>query len=270
MKKIFFILFFAFMITISAAPLSLYGISGNQLIMVNPLQPGNSLVVATLNIPGSEYANSLAYDPVSDSLFALTYVGSVYYWNKINRHTGQVTRVANLGDAAVVGYYEAMDYVNHLGKFVVSRGVSSNKYLTSEIYTLDTNGNLALHVNNGLDNDYGVYDSNRQMFYFTDPNGHASLIKTDLTTGANTNLGAFSIGGDMAFNPNDGYIYGMSGSNLMRVSTTAGGAPISVTDLGSTGYSFYVMAFAPTIPEPSSWTLLCITVFAVARFLKKK
>ncbi len=167
----------------------------------------------------------------------MQYSGSQYYWNKINRISGQFTRVANLGDATVVGYYEAMDYVNHLGKFILSRGISSNKYLTSEIYTIDTNGNMALIINNGLDNDYGVYDSNRQIFYFTDPNGHASLVKTDLSTGANTNLGALSVGGDLAFNASDGYIYGMSGTSLMRISTTAGGAPISVSNLGSTGLS---------------------------------
>jgi hypothetical protein len=175
---------------------------------------------------------------------------------RIDRLTGAASIVRAFGDPDEYKF-EALEYVETLNSLVAAYG--ANQY-TSSLMTMTTGGVFTPLVNNGRDNDYGVFDSFFDVFLSVDPNGVGQLVKTDLGSGVATDLGSIPVNlWDMAYNPDDHYIYGASSSRYWyRIRTTDGGAPASYEVIGPVADEQWMsgLAFAPAIPEPATWLTL--------------
>lgn len=270
MKYFFLLLCFC---SISSYGESLFAINTNrELVVINTTNPSQTTKIGTLDLASDIGVNSMAYHPGLDRLFAIgtRSSSSEYFLIGINRNTAQTSTVS-LGLASSVGYFETLDYVDSLNSLVIS---NNTNYSTTKLYRIAQDGSKILQATTTLDNDYGVYDSNLNKFYTTDPNGAAQFVLVNLSTGASTNLGAIPTSmGDLAFRKSDGVFFGMdySTSAFYKVTTTNGANPITVTSLGiATGITSN-LAFAPDpIPEPNMVFLMLLGLGLFYRRFQKK
>ncbi len=266
-----------FLFSMSAqASLLLYGVRGNELVIIDHNNPANVNVVGSLGLAPGNSSFSLAYDPNNDVLAVLARNTSsnVFTLHTVNQVTAQATQVANLGDGDVVGFYEAFDFNDATGKFIVSRGVSSNVFLSSDHFSLDLAGNLTLlSTSTGTDNDNGAYDPVLDRFLTSDSNSHAGLLSINLSTGAATQLGAGVLGSgarDLAFNKDDGKLYAVNSGALRTIDTNNGNGPLTLNNLGTITGGISAIAFAQSpVPEPSALVLSMISLLAFVTFRKR-
>lgn len=252
-------------VVIGAALVTLRGHASAEIIYATT---GTNLVWFDTNSPGTVHSvgptagvggGRLAYNP-NDNLFytlGTTQTGERRLYS-ISPATGTQTSVALL---AAGTFFEGLEWVGSRNSLVVTHGSTQ---ATSSISMLSTTGALTPLTSNARDNDYAVWDSLNDRFYVSDPNGVAQLVLTDLNSGTNQNLGAVSWG-DAAYSAADNCIYAVqwNTSNLLRIQTTGGLSPITVTNLGAIGGD------APLglaiIPAPGASTLAVVAALIASR-----
>jgi hypothetical protein len=163
--------------------------------------------------------------------------------------------------------------VNSLQSLVIGRAIPTNLLLSQDIVKLAFDGTQTLVTTTpGHDNDSLVYDSLRDYFYVADPNLVGQLIRVQLPSGTQTNIGALQrpTMGEMAYSFGRDAIFAVdfTGSpsdprfnQLYRINTTGGLAPISVDNVGKMGGDHQVLGIAfAVVPEPTSLLLFVVAL----------
>jgi hypothetical protein len=197
---------------------------------------------------------------------------------EINPQTGQGTIAATLGDPAVVGFYEALEFVNSLNSLVASRSSAPGSALTDLLVRVNLDGSTSLLLSTVLDNDYAVYDMTRDFFYTIDPNNvpGQQFFRVNLTTGSVLNLGVIpSTLGEPAFSTDIDAIFALdfTNNNFYRLNLTNGGPPVTTALVGSIpGSQVTGIAFAPTsvVPEPSTMVLFASALAVFGSYRARK
>jgi hypothetical protein len=252
----------------------LYGLTTTNLVIVNHNDPSQVTVVGPtgLSALGVAWTTQLTWHPGDGYLYGIGFDAPMgqprnqHWLFRIDRLTGAASIVRAFGDPDEYKF-EALEYVETLNSLVAAYGPNQD---TSSLMTMTTGGVFTPLVNNGRDNDYGVFDSFFDVFFSVDPNGVGQLVKTDLGSGAATDLGSVPVNlSDMAYNPDDHYIYGADSPSggprpWYRIWTTNGGAPAyyEVIDTVAGDQWMSGLAFAPPIPEPATW-LTCGGALAI-------
>lgn len=154
--------------------------------------------------------------------------------------------------ALLPGYFESLDYVESQSSLVASKYESHwDPCGTDGLCRLAPDGSVTPLVLTSLDNEFGVYDPVRDIFYTTDPNGARQLQRVDLLTGVATSLGQIPYElGEMAYSSSEDELYAVNdydANTLYRITTAGGSGPISVTAVGTTSV-WHVMGIA-FVPE---------------------
>ena len=160
MKRIFLVLLFLALIIPDYASATLFGVTDNELVIIDPADPTHISVVGSHGLSSDQYTlQGLAFNPLRDALVGLAYDTDHYqYIVEYDQLTGSATLGTNLGDADVSGWYEALDFVDSLNSLVVSHTTSGA--VTTNLYKLNAaHGSIEYLVSTGRDNDVGVYDS---------------------------------------------------------------------------------------------------------------
>ncbi len=113
------------------------------------------------------------------------------YLVEYDKSSGEAAILMLLSSSDAEGYVETIEYVDSLGALVISvTPTLASGTFTAELRTLDPDTGASVYLtNNNRDNDYGVHDSSRDLFYTIDPNAVGRLTQVDLGTGANADLG---------------------------------------------------------------------------------
>ena len=226
------------------------------------LDPATGAVGRTRTITGLPTgweAFSLAYHKLERQLYGLyanpQSSGHELYLVRLDPATGGATVVADLGYSGSVGYYESLEYVDSLGQIVSSRASSlGNVWQTDLLGRMATNGQFTTLCNNGRDNDYAVYDSRRNIFYTTDPNGVSRFTRVNLGTGSVTDLsGDLRTNlGDPAYDPDTDAFYAVDTGVLYRWQTD-GTTGVTLTAVGtipgSSSAAWGGLAFVADAPQ---------------------
>ena len=239
--------------TIGAAPSSssevLYALTSSDLVVIDASTGGISQVVGPHGVPAGQNAFNLAYDPVGGRLFGLSIqvVGPGFDCRlyEYDRASGLATLLIHFPGAQLGG----MDYVESVGSLVVAEvppgGTRQNE---SHLRLLDpTSGLGATYLTTTVDNDKLVYDNVLDSLYGHDGNGTEQL--TRLTGGVQPLVPLAPGAGDFAFGAGNGGLFTIrSASELIRIVTTGGGAPVSEVSVGSVpGGGIRALAFAPFV-----------------------
>lgn len=247
------------LVLVLAAPAAadfLYGITQTDLVVIDPSDPSIVTTIGPHGLTGDPAY--LTYDPISGRLFGqrTTLIAPDlrdYDLVEYDVACGSGSVVRNLGDFDTAGAFEVWEYVEAEGSLVVSRGMRPD-LLTTTFETLDpATGTLtSLGFDVGFDNDFGVYDDVRDLFYVWDPNGTGLFQTIDLSSGAVTNLAASgAMDRDGAFSETDGgiFVYELTSDTLVNLQTTDGLAPITRVPVGVVaGDEILGLAFAPVAP----------------------
>lgn len=224
-----------------------YTISNGQLIRYQLDAPEASRVVGEFDLAGGWMMYSLCYAPVDDGMYGLALIedppGSfVYSFWQINRATAGATLIREFPS----GTYEAFDFVEPLGKFVVAQ---ASDVLTDGFASLGFDGTLEFLWATGVDSDWGGYHGGLDRFLSLDPNGSGQMVATDLGTGSVTTVGSVGFQWrDLAFNEALGGLFGidLTAGSLLQIDTNGGAGPISSTSLGQIdGSGLFGLAIAP-------------------------
>jgi len=254
----------------------LYGVTSTHLVIIDPATANIVSTVGPHGFPAGTSLN-LTYHPGQQMLYGIAYTmsGSVVtnqYLAQVNPSTGAGSFVATLGTPSTVGYFEAIEYVHALDSLVASRASIIGSFVTDRLVKLALDGTVTpLVATPGIDNDHAVYDQTRNIFYTTDPNNpnpNQRFIQVDLSTGTIVNLPAIPFTmGETAYSPLLDAIFAVDYINnrLYRVDLTNGGAPITITTVGTIpGPLVQGIAFAfdatNIVPEPSSLVLFTVAV----------
>ena len=251
----------------------LYGVTRSQLVRIDTANPGlvelvgNHGLSITSSSPTRRHgAFGLTYNRDDGKLYGVHYefISSTGNFDQTlvsyDLNTGAATIEAYLGNSAVDGYFESLEYVDSLGSLVVSSGLNpSDGTYTQALYTLGTDGSRSLLSSNGRDNDYTVYDNTRDVFYTIDPNGVGNLTAVELTTGTNIDLGSINRGlAGVAYSETEDAIftYDIFNQQLTRVESFRGTDPLQFTDLGLILAEDDLQGLAFVVPSPASIVML--------------
>ncbi|MCH7792145.1 MAG: hypothetical protein IID31_07695 [Planctomycetes bacterium] len=180
----------------------LYGITASDLVEIDRHNPSSVTIVGPHGLPITVNGTivwgprQLVFHKREQRLVSIQNEfhgsGVDQFLVEYDRSTGSASRLAVLGNSGTVGLVESMEYVDHLGSLVVSRRPRSGSIVSRQLYTLSLDGVFEALVANGRDNDHGVYDSCRQLYYTADANGSGMVAHMDLVSGATTNIGPVS------------------------------------------------------------------------------
>ena len=243
----------------------LYGVTATDLVEIDPTDPSQVRTIGPHGI--TRNVAYLAWDPVAERMFGLATEdvsggGPLIFDYDLVEYdvaTGAGSTVHNLGRTDSGPAFEALDYVESQNMLVVSTSTPPS-FVTDALQTLDPDtGTLTPLATVGIDNDFGVYDDVRDLFYVWDPNSTARIQIVDLGSGALTDVGPTATDDrDGAFSEEDGglFLYNVDTDELVNVQTTDGGAPATRVSLGVVaGDAILGLAFTP-VPEPASPALL--------------
>jgi hypothetical protein len=262
-----------------ASALFLYGITASDLVVIDTTDPS---LVRTVGPHGLTTPPAyLTWEPVGQRLFGLTIEdlsggGPLlldYDLVEYDLATGAGSLVRNLGMSDVAGVFEVLEYVDSQSSLVVSRGEAPD-YLTTEFSTLDPDsGALVALVDVGFDNDFGVYDDVRDIFYVWDPNNTGRMQSVDLVGGDVTDLAATGPEDrDGAFSETDGgiFVYERASDTLVNIETTDGAAPLDRVTIGPVaGDEIVGLAFTP-VPEPAGAALVAAGAVLLAPLARRR
>lgn len=277
MKRILAALVLALTIGTASYGAPLYGVTENNLVIINPTTANIVSTVGPLGLPQGTFLGNLTYHPGHQMLYgiALRTSGGVttnQYLAQVNPSTGAASLLATLGAPGSVGYFEALEYVHALDSLVASRTnvPNVNYFVSDHLVKLALDGTATpLVVTPGVDHDQAVYDQTRNLFYTNDsnnPDPNQRFFRIDLSSGTVLNLPPIPyFMREMAYSPAFDAIFAVEYPTnvLYRVQLTNGGAPITITTVGTIPGPFvWGIAFASTavIPEPSSLALFTIAV----------
>ncbi len=243
--------------THDACGATLYALTPSHLVRFDSASPGTVVVIGAHGLPpaGNFGVNYLAYHRTEGRFFGFHYTQQAAGNSDVNLFavdpaTGTGQFVANMGSTAPdANYPESLEYVEAQRSLVMSRGPGT---FSPQFFTLTPAGVAEAICSNGLDNDYTAYDSRRAILYTTDPNGAGQFTAASLDGCGTTPLGSLQ-GlqlGELAYDRTDDAFYAALPANgrLYRVTTTDGGAPITITDLGVIGAG--PVRGLSTIPPP--------------------
>lgn len=250
----------------------LYGVTRTNLVTIDTNNPGQVQVIGAhgLNITTDGFksfgAFGLTYNRGDGKLYGLHYEYDTSTGNfdqslvSYDMNTGQASVTAYLGNSAVEGYFEAIEYVDTENSLVVSSGVNvQSQTYTEALYALDLDGSTTRLSVNGRDNDYGVYDHTRDAFYTIDPNGVGHLTAVGVRTGVNFDIGRITGGiSALAYSESDDAIfsYDVWSQELVRMDSFRGVNALTLTDLGLVPTSDIIQGMAFVVPSPASLMLL--------------
>ncbi|MFC1573402.1 hypothetical protein ACFL6M_07375, partial [Candidatus Eisenbacteria bacterium] len=254
-----------------AANAQLLGVTGSDLVRIDPNDPAYVTVIGPTNLPPEvAHVYELTYHPIQRALLGIGFgSGSTtraQFLLSFDLTTGQGTVLCELGDSDTVGNLELLEYVGLLSSLVISgeTSIPSGGY-TDKLLSLGTDCTTSFLVTNSLDNDYGVYDSKHGLFYTTDPNGPGQLVHVDLSNGDTENIGAIpNTLGTLAYSNDHSVIFGVnwSNNNLHSIVTTNGGAPITMNSLGIiSGSDITALAYVPQTSEVEAPTVSTLGIF---------
>lgn len=250
-----------------ATAMFLYGVTNTNLIVIDTTDPGAVRTIGAHGLAPDRVPAALAYDTDEGRLF-----GKVsrdlgggtdfdFLLVEFDLATGSATEVLDLGTFLVDGTFEAFEYHEALGSLVVSIGPPGDA-TSVDLFTLDSgSGAMTPLVSTAIDNDWAVYDDERDIFYVWDANDVGLFQSLDLDTGTLTNLSA--IGRDYrdgAFSEEDGgiFLYDLTDGSLVNADTNAGTGPVTFTSLGLVaGDQVRGLAFTP-VPEPAGVAALAL------------
>jgi hypothetical protein len=241
----------------------LYGVRGTSLIRLDPDNPALVTTIGSTGFVADMDVYALAYHPGEQAFFGIgqTSIGGfAQSLVRINPVTGAGTIVTNFGFISAVGVFEGLEYVDALNSLVVVRSAPNNFSATQLNLLSPTGGLTSLVTLSPADNDTGVYDSRRNLYFTMDGNNVGQLQRFNLPNGAATALGAIPLDtGDAAYSSSRDAIYITNGANINRIVTTNGNSPITITNTGAvSGGAPRGVAFLATsaAPEPSAFALL--------------
>lgn len=166
-----------------AAEQTLIGITATNLVLINPSNPSDVKIIGPQNLTlthssGYPLIGGITYNPVTGKLFGIAFAQdfSNQYLVEFDRQTGAGMIIAALGNPKVIGYFEALEYVSTLDALVASHATTPGSAIANQLGQLKTDGSFIPLVLTPLDNDYAAYDSMRDKFYTTDPNGREVVI----------------------------------------------------------------------------------------------
>ncbi|GJM18776.1 MAG: hypothetical protein DHS20C14_09890 [Phycisphaeraceae bacterium] len=180
---------------------AVYAVTFNDLVRVDLDDASQSQIIGAHGLPVSKRADGRRFGAFSITcdgdgrLLGLYYQLDVtgnfdQYLVEYDKDTGAALIQLLVASSDVEGYAETIEWVDSLDSLVVSMTPDINSgSATSSLYTLAMDGTLTLLTDNGRDNDYGVHDRSRDVFYTIDPNFIGRLTQVDLATGSNTDLG---------------------------------------------------------------------------------
>jgi hypothetical protein len=251
----------------------LYGVTGTNLVTIDPTNPANVTVVGPHLLAPGAITGNLTYDPVTDRLIGSVSLNPPSFTRSLyafDRSTGQATFLSTVSDPSAQFIYEALEYVGgSVNQTIITRAPNSGPQtgISFEIHRVDPNtGATVLVVNNGRDNDFAAWDSRRNRFYATDPNGSVSnnIYEVNLATGSNTDwINVFqstSQGpGELAYSSDHDAIYAVDfgNSSFYRINLNSAGDPVSISSIGAVGGD-RVDSIAFVVPEPSGALLVTI------------
>jgi len=260
---------------------TLFGVTTANLVTIDPTNPANVTIIGPHNLPANNEATQLTYDPVTDRLLELVMNGTVNpQFYSFNRSTGQATALGALPNPSNSFIYEGTEFVGGTrNQVVMSQAPSTGAQagISSQIFNVNPDTGLFTPITfNGRDNDFFVWDSKRDRFYATDPNGSVNntIYQVNLVTGASTDFipvvqGTTAGPGDLAYSTTLDSIFATDfGANVFwRINLNASGNPATLLNLGTVpGQHISSIAFAPAVPEPSSLAVLAlIAVISVPR-----
>jgi len=260
-------------VTMQSAQATLVGVTATNLVTIDPTNAGNVTIIGPHHLPtGTVPFNSLTYDPVAHKIYGIGLAdhGATddEYIVEYNLQTGQGTVLAQVGTNPVT-HFEALEYDHSRGYLIASRTGIPNLIDTSDLVRMNTDGTTVLLASTGLDNDFAVYDSIRDIFYTSDSNGVGTLVRADLGTGSSSTVGNVPHEiDDAAFSSDGDVIYGCSeitNGNCYRLSLNNGGSPLQATSIGQVGGDRILgLAFVPasvpvvTVPALTEWGLLLL------------
>jgi hypothetical protein len=268
----------------------MYGVTRTNLVRINPDNPSQVTVVGPHSIasiqPGLIPFGPLTYDPATARLYGIgihplpspANDNFAYSLVSFDRTTGSASLVAQIGNHIGGNPPQALEYVNTRQSLVMSRGTPANPPLNEQLVDLALNGTQTLITTTpGHDSDVIVHDSQRDYFYVADPNLVGQLIRVQLPSGTQTNLGALQrpTMDEMAYSAARDTIFAVDFTStptsatfnrLYRINRTNGLAPISVDNVGNMGGDQVLgIAFA-IIPEPASIILLATVATFVLHY----
>lgn len=241
----------------------LYGVRGTDLIRINPDNPTQVTTIGSTGFVADMDVYALAYHAGEQAFFGIgqTSIGGfAQSLVRIDPLTGAGNIVTNFGFISSVGVFEGLEYVDALNSLVVVRS-SPNNFSATQLNTLSPTGALnPLVTLNTSDNDTGVYDSSRDLYFTLDGNNVGQLERFSLPSGAATALGGIPADtGDAAYSTSRDAIYITSAGNLNRIVTNNGNSPIGISNVGAiSGGAPRGIAFISVVaaPEPSALALV--------------
>jgi hypothetical protein len=265
----------------NASAQTLYGVTGTNLITIDPTNPNNVSIIGPHNLATDQIPANLTYDPITDRLLGKVRTGGVNAdADRIfvfNRSTGQATLLSTIVDPTDVFLWDSFEFVGGArNQLVVSRGANSGPQMsvTAQFTAVNPDTGVTVPiVNNARDNDYSVWDSRRNRFYAWDPNNSTTpvIYEVNLLTGANTNyINVFQSAtdgpGEGAYHPGLDAIFTVdfngADPDFWRINFNASGNPATLTRVGAiSGDHVFAIAF---VPEPASLALLSLVIAAGA------
>jgi hypothetical protein len=263
---------------------ALFGVTNSDLVIIEPTNPSATPTIVGPHgldsLPGFVRVNDLAFNPVSDRIFGIVYVGLSPFDTRLveyDRGTGTGTVLAS------VNQITSLQYHNGLGTLIASRQVSSGN--SEQIVELSLDGTHSVILDNNNDNDTIVYDSVQDILYAINGENGAlnkpdNLYAIDLDTSSTQEIALVQLGSSTAaFDENDNAFLGVepgnnaeapNRNNVYRATTTAGGAPVNVDLLGTIpGDTVYGIGFAP-VPEPSTLILAVLGLMSLGMTRRRR
>lgn len=234
---------------------TIYAVTGTNLVRFDSATPGSFTTIGAHGRTGALV--SLTTNQADGLFYSIEYIplgGNSYQQNliAISPLTGAAAVTANLGISTDVGFYEAVEYVNSLHTMVISKAPSSNIFNTQFLVACTPSGPGGQLCDTGRDNDVTVYDSRRDSFYGSDPNGFGQFTRFNLGTGGGTDVVGVSANlGDLAYSAQDDVIYAQDYINSQLYAMQPTGS-FGSTLIGSFAEPILAMT---TVPAPGGVAL---------------
>ena len=239
----------------------LFGLTESELVRIDTDDPSQVEIIGPTNLPANyNLPFALTYHRDLKTLFGIAWedLGGQGFGQmalfEFDIATGQSEFKMLFGIFSLSGEHGSLSFVDSIDSLVISRANSGGNFISSSFFRISPEGIfLEFLADNGRDNDSSFYDRTRDLFYVLDPNDSDQLTMVDLSTGQNVDLGAAPdlVYGAYSESLDAIFAVGGGGTELVRIETTNGQAPICVKGLGLIGSDPIVgLAFVPELLIP--------------------